>query len=282
MSLPALAEAAGLTDDELRDIEQGTATMTPRKALPEPQSPSSAAAARAAAAAATVAAAETASHEVPREAAAKLSKWLQAQADVLAPATGGQAWLGRQARAVLAPPQPLPAATLRAAQQQAAETRGPDEAVSRGQSPQPQGTDAGDGTEDPLAGAGNSYQDWQHLLMQVRSSWASFLRLMAMQSMPCTGIGSSSACLSTALHASGPPSQHPTQHDLAADFGAWHHGSRWASAGNICPRSLSSSHPVLEGVFKTRVLCRTGQMRPAQQQKRPSRTPTCTPTRSCC
>ena len=173
MSLPALAEAAGLTSDELRAVEQGTATMTPSKVLPEAQSPSSAAAARAAVAAAAVAAAEKASQEVPPEAAAKLSKWLQAQADVLSPAPqhgARQAWLGRQARAVLGPPHPLPAATLGETQQQAAATQGHDVAAARGQSPQPQGSDAGDGTEDPLAGAVNSYRDWQRLLIQVRSS----------------------------------------------------------------------------------------------------------------
>ena len=188
MSLPALAEAAGLTDDELRAIEQGTATMTPSKALPEAQSPSSAAAARAAVAAAAVAAVEKACQEVPREAAAKLNKWLQAQADVLAPAPQdrARAWLGRQARAVLGPPQPLPAATLTVTQQQAGDTQGHGEAVPRGQSPQPQETDANDGTEDPLAGAVDSYRDWQRLLMQVRPSWTSFLRLMAVLFMPCT------------------------------------------------------------------------------------------------
>ena len=221
MSLPVLAEAAGLTDDELRAIEQGTATMTPSKALPEPQSPSSAAAARAAAAAAAVAAAEKASQEVPRKAAAKLSKWLQAQADVLAPAPqdgGRQAWLGRQATAVLGPLQPLPAAILRVGQQQAAETQGRDEAPSGGQSPQPQGTDASDGTEDPLAGAVNSYRDWQRLLMQVRLSWASLLRLMAVLCCPCLArqlrwdcqlvslLGHSSACQWAPKLASGPPS----------------------------------------------------------------------------
>ena len=36
--------------------------------------------------------------------------------------------------------------------------------------------------------------------------------------------------------------QHPTQHDLAASHDAGHHVSGRASAGNILPRSLSSSH----------------------------------------
>ena len=44
--------------------------------------------------------------------------------------------------------------------------------------------------------------------------------------------------------------QHPTQHDLAASCGAWHHGPRTASAGSICPGSLSSSHVSLETVFQ--------------------------------
>ena len=44
--------------------------------------------------------------------------------------------------------------------------------------------------------------------------------------------------------------QHPTHNDLAASCGVWHHGPRTASAGNICPGSLSSSHVSLEAVWQ--------------------------------